>query len=139
MSMSTLLSPTTVLRLGGAVLLLLGLIGLTGVTNSITFFNLDSGENIAHVALGIVGLGAGFGTKNADLHRWLVAFIAVSGLFTGIYGFTLAAGDEMHRNFFGLANLENPADNVLHLVVGIWAAAAAYLNKPAMAMAESRA
>jgi hypothetical protein len=135
--MSTLLSPTTVLRLGGAVLLLLGIIGLTGVTNSIAFFNLDSGENIAHVALGIVGLGAGFGTKNADLHRWLVAFIAISGLFTGIYGFTLAAGDEMHRNFFGLANLENPADNVLHLVVGLWAAAAAYLNKPAMGMASS--
>jgi hypothetical protein len=138
MSMSTLLSPTTVLRLGGAVLLLLGLIGLTGITNSIAFFNLDSGENIAHVALGIVGLGAGFGTKNADLHRWLVAFIALSGLFTGIYGFTLAAGDEMHRNFFGLANLENPADNLLHLVVGLWAAAAAYLNKPAMAIAEGR-
>lgn len=137
MSMSTLLSPTTVLRLGGAVLLLLGLIGLTGVTNSISFFNLDSGENIAHVALGIVGLGAGFGTKNADLHRWLVAFIALSGLFTGLYGFTLAAGDEMHRNFFGLANLENPADNLLHVVVGLWAAAAAYLNRPAMAMAES--
>ena len=134
MSMSTLLSPTTVLRLGGAVLLLLGLIGLTGVTNSIAFFNLDSGENIAHIALGIVGLGAGFGTKSADLHRWLVAFIAISGLFTGIYGFALPAGDEMHRNFFGLANLENPADNLLHLVVGIWAAAAAYLNKPAMAM-----
>jgi len=138
MSISTLLSPTTVLRLGGAVLLALGLVGLTGVTNSIAFFNLDSGENIAHVALGIVGLGAGFGTKNADLHRWLVAFIALSGLLTGIYGFTLAAGDEMHRNFFGLANLENPADNVLHLVVGLWAAAAAYLNRPAMAMAESR-
>jgi hypothetical protein len=139
MSMSTLLSPTTVLRLGGAVLLLLGLIGLTGVTNNIASFNLDSGENIAHVALGIVGLGAGFGTKNPDLHRWLVAFIALSGLFTGIYGFTLVAGDEMHRNFFGLANLENPADNVLHLVVGLWAAAAAYLNRPAMGMSESRA
>ncbi len=137
MSMSTLLSPTTVLRLGGAVLLLLGLIGLTGVTNSIAFFNLDSGENIAHIALGVVGLGAGFGTKNPELHRWLVAVIALTGLATGIYGFTLAAGDETHRNFFGLANLENPADNVLHVVVGIWAGAAAYLNRPAMAMAES--
>ena len=69
MSMSTLLSPTTVLRLGGAVLLLLGLIGLSGVTNNIAAFNLDSGENIAHVALGIVGLAAGFGTRNAELHR----------------------------------------------------------------------
>ena len=38
-------------------------------------------------------------------------------------------------NFFGITNLENPADNLLHLIVGIWAAAAAYVNKqPAEAM-----
>jgi len=136
--LSSVLNPTGMLKAGGVVLIVLGLLGFTGITNSFEPFFLTAGENIAHVALGVVGLGAGFGTKSADLHRWLVAFIALSGLFTGIYGFTLAAGDEMHRNFFGLANLENPADNVLHLVVGIWAAAAAYLNRPAMAMSESR-
>ena len=127
--MNSLLSPTNVLKLGGAVLLALGIIGVTGITNSISFFNLDAGENVAHLVLGVVGLGAGFGIKNTELHRWLVAFIALSGLATGIYGFTLAPGDFMHPNFFGLANLENPADNLLHLVVGIWAAAAAYVNK----------
>lgn len=137
--MNALLSPTNVLRLGGAVLLALGLIGVTGITSNISWFNLDSGENVAHLVLGVVGLGAGFGIKNPDLHRWLVAFIALSGLATGIYGFTLPAGDEMHRNFFGLANLENPADNLLHTVVGIWAAAAAYLNKQPAEMMTPRA
>ncbi len=135
----SLMSPTTFLRIGGAVLLALGLIGYTGVTNNIAFFNLDSGENIAHTVLGIVGLAVGFGIKNAEVHRWLVALLALTGLATGIVGFVLPAGDEMHRNFLGLANLENPADNVLHLVVGVWASAAAYVNRPAMAMAESRA
>ena len=137
--MATLLSPTTFLRLGGAVLLALGLIGVTGVTNNIAFFNLDSGENVAHVVLGVVALAVGFGIRNAELHRWLVALVGVIGIATGIYGFTLPAGDFMHGNFFGLANLENPADNILHLVVGIWGVAAAYLNRTAMAMAPSRA
>lgn len=132
--MNALLSPTNFLKIGGTILLVLGLIGFTGVTNNIAFFNLDSGENIAHVALGVVGLAVAFGIKDANIHRWLVWALAITGLATGLYGFTLAAGDEMHRNFFGLANLENPADNVLHLVVGIWATAAAYLNRPAMAM-----
>ena len=139
MSMSTLLSPTTVLRLGGAVLLLLGLIGFTGLTNSIAFFNLDSGENIAHVFLGVVALAAAFGIPNPQAHRILVAVVAITGLFFGIYGFVLPAGDEMHRNFYGLANLESPADNLLHLVVGIWAAAAAYANRQPMSAMSPRA
>ena len=139
MSVSTLLSPTTVLRLGGAVLVALGVIGLLGITNGFSFFQLDSGENIGHIGLGIIGLVAGFGIKDAGVHRGLTAVIAITGLFFGIYGFALPAGDEMHRNFFGLANLENPADNALHLVVGLWASAAAIVNRPAMVMAESRA
>jgi hypothetical protein len=138
MSVSTLLSPTTVLRLGGIVLILLGVVGLSGLTHGSSFFELDSGENIAHIALGIVGVGAGFGTKDPSIHRWLAGVIAITGLFFGVYGFALPAGDEMHRNFLGLANLENPSDNLLHLVVGLWAAAATYLNRPAMAMADSR-
>lgn len=48
--MSTLLSPTGFLKVGGAILLALGLIGYTGVTNAIEIFNLDAGENLAHTA-----------------------------------------------------------------------------------------
>ena len=44
----------------------------------------------------------------------------------------------MHRNFYGLANLESPADNLLHLVVGIWAAAAAYANRQPMSAMSPR-
>ena len=122
--MSTILTPTGFLKVGGAVLLALGLIGATGVTNNIQFFNLDMGENVAHVVLGVVGLAVGFGIKDLRIHRGLVAVLAITGLLTGLIGFALPAGDYMHGNVFGLANLENPADNVLHLVVGIWAAVA---------------
>ena len=41
-------------------------------------------------------------------------------------------------NTFGISNLESPADDILHLVVGIWALAAAFLgtrmSMPAKAM-----
>jgi len=137
--MNTLLSPTGFLKIGGAILVALGLIGLTGVTNNVAFFNLDSGENVAHIFLGVVALVAAFGIPNPQAHRILVAVVAITGLFFGIYGFVLPAGDEMHRNFYGLANLESPADNLLHLVVGIWAAAAAYANRQPMAAMSPRA
>lgn len=136
--MSWILHPTNVLKVGGAVLLLLGLIGFTGVTNSIEFFNLDAGENVAHTALGIVGLAVGFGIKDVRMHKWLVGVLAITGLLFGIWGFVLPAGSFTQGNFYGLANLENPADNVLHLLVGIWTAASFLTYKP-MAMSETRA
>lgn len=137
--MSWILRPTNVLRLGGAVLLLLGLIGATGVTSSWELFNLDLGENVAHIGLGIVGLAVGFGTKDERVHRGLVAVLAVTGLAVGIGGFFLPAGSYAKGNFLGLANLENPSDDVLHLVVGIWTAASALTYRGAHALAEARA
>ncbi len=134
-----LLSPTTFLRLGGAVLLALGIIGFTGVTNNVEFFNLDAGENVAHTVLGIVALAAGYGVKSPELHRWLVALVALVAVFTVIAGFFLPAGSFAKGNVFGVANLENPADNLLHLVVGIWGLAAAYTNRAEAQMVQRRA
>jgi len=50
----------------------------------------------------------------ASLHKPLVLVVGVVGVLFGLY--SLFVGE----TFFG-ANLENPADTVLHLVVGIWA------------------
>ncbi len=124
--MSLLFSPTGFLKVGGAVLLVLGLVGFTGAIN-FSWFDLDNGENIAHTVLGIVGLAVAFGLKNEQLHRWLVILIAVVALFFGVYGFLVAG--QSRPNTFGLANLENPADNLLHLVVGAWAVAAVIMNR----------
>ena len=130
--MSLLFSPTGFLKVGGAVLLALGLIGYTGLVTIKDFFDLDAGENIAHTVLGIVALAVAFGIKNDQLHRWLVIVVAVIALFFGVYGFLVAG--QARPNTFGLANLENPADNILHLVVGAWAVAAVMLNRGEMKM-----
>lgn len=125
------------LLIGGAVLLILGVVGFLPIFTeaSTPWFHLDSGENIAHVALGIVALAAWYLLKDPSMQKWLVVLVGIIGLATGVLGFVLPAGDEMHRNFYGLANLESPADNVLHLVVGLWAMYAAFMGKtmaPAM-------
>lgn len=130
--------PTLFLKVGGAVLLLLGIVGFIGVFNNVSFFNLDAGENLAHTVLGIVALGFGFFVRDQNINRWLVVIVGALGILTGVWGFFLASGDFMgghfaHPNFYGLANLENPADNLLHLVVGIVALLAVYFNRPAMA------
>jgi len=142
--MAFILHPTSVLKIGGSVLILLGLVGLSGVTGSLSWFSLDMGENVAHIALGIVGLAVAFGTSDVRIHRGLVAVLAITGLAFGIAGFVLPDGGALSSgsfakpNFLGLANLENPADNVLHFVVGIWTAASA-LTYRGMAMAQARA
>ncbi len=118
---------TQFLRLGGGVLLLVGIVGVLGLTASINFFSLDTGENVAHIALGVVGLAAGFGLKDAKLHRYLTGVVGITALVFGLLGWFLADGGALSNgafakpNFFGLANLESPADNLLHLFVAAWA------------------
>jgi hypothetical protein len=141
--MAFILHPTNVLKIGGTVLILLGLVGLTGVAG-FQWFHLTAGENVAHIVLGIVGLAVGFGTSDIRVHRGLVAVLAITGLAFGIGGFALPSGGAFANGAFatpnlGVANLENPADNLLHIVVGVWTGASTLWGRAAMAMAETRA
>jgi hypothetical protein len=133
---TTLFTPRGFLIVGGAVLLLLGLLGFVILKDpSMSFFWLDSSENIAHIALGAVALAAvfvpGLNTALEPYYRWIVILVGVIALFFGVYGF-LVAGDVSGKNTFGLANLEL-GDNLLHLVVAAWAFLAAFWS-PAGAM-----
>lgn len=128
--------PRLFLSAGGSVLLLLGVVGYANLfteAGSPSFW-LDGNENLAHAAVGLGAIGAAFlpgrSAAIAQYQRWIVALIALMALFLGIYGFLLPAGSSAHPNAFGVANLESPADNLLHLVIGI-TAAAALLVKPA--------
>jgi hypothetical protein len=126
------------LTVGGAGLLLLGIVGYLNVFATVgSSFWLDSGENLAHTVLGAVALAAvfvpGLNTALAPYYRWIVYLVGIIALFFAAYGF-LNAGAAV-PNTFGVANLENPSDNILHLVVGIWAIAAAYMTKPEPMMA----
>lgn len=127
-----LFTPRGFLIVGGAVLLLLGIVGFLGIFK-LNVFYLTAGENFAHVVLGLVALAAVYvpGLNNAlePYHRWIVILVAVIALFFGVYGFLAGAGDPAATppslNTFGLANLEI-VDNLVHLVVAAWAFLAAF-------------
>ena len=125
-----LFTPKGFLMVGGVVLLLVGVLGFFVLNSpSLSFFWLDKSENVAHTALGIVALAAlyvpGLNSMLQPYYRWIVILVGLIALFFGLYGFILPAGDEMHPNTFGLANLEL-GDHLLHLVIAAWAFLAAF-------------
>lgn len=113
------MNPKQFLLLGGLVLVLVGVLGFAGVigptaTDSIfgeTWW-FDNAENWAHTVLGVVALIVGLATPMA-VQQPVTVLVGVLALVVGVY------------NFFSMdllgANLESPADLILHLVVGVWA------------------
>lgn len=125
-----LFTPRGFLVTGGIVLVLRGLLGFLVLNNPAnSFFWLTTGENIAHLALGLVVLAAvylpGLNTQLRPYHRWLVLLFGFTALFFTMYGVLLPPGSPVAPNTFGLANLEF-GDHLLHLVLAIWAFIAAY-------------
>lgn len=113
------MTPKKFLFVGGVVLVLLGLLGMFGIlgpTAADSPFGdswwFDGGENWAHLIIGLVALLA-LKVFPASSHRPLVMLVGVIALLIGIYSI-------FSQDFMG-ANLENPADTILHVLVGIWA------------------
>src|SRR5919206_4317416 len=106
--MARLQSSTAFLRYGGGVLVIVGLVGAIGILNNVDFFSLDTGENVAHVGLGVIGLAAGFGLKDRTMHRGLTAVVGITALIFGLLGWFLPSGGALangafaHPNFLGL-------------------------------------
>lgn len=111
---------------------LLGFFGVIGPTAEQSIFGkawwFDNGENWAHLVLGVVGLVAAY-TFPAPAQRPLVMVLGVVGVLIGLYSLLIST------SFLG-ANLENPADSLLHLVVGAWALYASW-GKGSMSMGSS--
>ncbi len=115
--------------------MLLGVVGYIGIFDAEgPAFWLDNGENVAHTVPGIVARAAtyvpGLNKALEPLYRPIVIVVGVVALFFGIYGFLVAGNSS--PNTFGAANLENPLDNLLHLVVGVWALYASFRPIPKM-------
>ena len=125
------MNPKQFLQWGGAILVILGVVGLLPVftKENTPWFWLDTGENVAHIVLGVVAIAAAYLLNDANLQKWLVAVVGVVALFFGVYGFVVAGAAQ--PNTFGISNLESPADNLLHLVVGVWALYAAFMGRQA--------
>src|SRR5438309_93341 len=106
------------LTYGGWILVIVGILGffLIGPTPEKSIFGgtwwFDNPENWAHLVLGVVALLLVYVVKNNDLNKWVAILV-------GILGIVVTAAGFMNPVFLG-ANLENPADNILHLVVGLW-------------------
>ncbi len=121
------MNPKQFLLVGGSALLLLGILGYIGVlgpTPDKSLFGamwyFDNAENLAHTVLGIAGLAAAF-IFPTSLQKMLVVLLGILGVVVGAYSLVLGS------MLLG-ANLENPADTILHLVVGAWALYAALVG-----------
>ena len=125
------MNPKQFLQIGGVVLVLVGVLGFVGVIGPTAEQSLfgsawwfDNAENWAHLVLGIVGLVAAY-ALGANLQRPLVMLLGIVGVLVGLYSLL------GYSSFLG-ANLENPADSLLHIVVGAWALWASWKKEPAM-------
>lgn len=126
------MNPKQFLLIGGVVLVLVGVLGFVGVigpTAEESIFGqawwFDGSENWAHLVLGVVGLIAAF-VFPVGLQRLLVMLLGIVGVLVGLYN--------LYSTELLGANLENPADLILHLAVGVWALWASW-KKPAPVMA----
>ena len=128
-----LLTPKGFLQVGGIVLILVGLLGAMGLigptSESIfgTAWYFDGAENWAHLVLGIVGLAAAF-VLPANLQKGLVMLLGIVGVLVGLYSLTGAVPEG--STLLG-AQLQNPADSLLHLIIGAWALAASLKRREA--------
>jgi hypothetical protein len=133
--MKAFFSPKGFLLWGGIILVALAVLGSIGILgNSVersvlgSFFWLDDTENILHLLFGVVALAAYFLLKEENLQKWLVALVGVVALVAALVGFMNAGNTVDNTNIFSLAstNLENPSDNILHLIVALWAGLVVY-------------
>lgn len=134
--MANILTPKGFLQVGGAVLLLVGVLGFIGILGPTpeqsifkSFWYFDNAENVVHTILGIVALVAAGALKDENMQKNLVLLLGAIALLVGIWNFFLMGEAP---NFYG-ANLESPADLVLHLVVGVWGLAAGMKKSGPMA------
>jgi hypothetical protein len=113
-------TPKGFLTYGGAILVLVGLLGMFGIligpTPEQSIFGsawwFDNAENWAHLVLGVVGIAAAF-VFPVGLQRMLVLLLGIVGILVAVY-------NVFSTSLLG-ANLESPADLILHAVVGAWA------------------
>ena len=100
-------------RVAGAVLALLGLVGLlAGGGYLFGIFNIDLFEDILHLVTGAVLLYAGF-MRDARFARDVVGVLSLTYLLYGVVGL-------IYPRIFGvLPDALTPLDNLFHLAVGV--------------------
>ncbi len=99
----------------GLGLSVLGIVGFFVDTQAGDLYDLGTGQSIAYLIVGLASLLVGE-VWGSD---WKRAFLGLEGLFflvVGIAGFAIAGGDS---HDLGIFNVENPWENVVHLLLGL--------------------
>ncbi len=122
------MNPKQFLIIGGIVLILVGVLGSIGVIGPSAEQSVfgapwyfDTAENWAHLVLGIVGVIAAF-VLPMMTQKGLAYILGIVGVLVGLY--SIVGPVTEGTNLLG-AQLQNPLDTILHLVVGVWAFLAA--------------
>ena len=119
------MSPKLFLQIGGAIFLVLGLIGFIAPTLFGDLIVLSDTQNIVHVVLGIGALILGSIEWAGVEKRWTALALALIALFYGIMGFIWS---ENPFNVTGLTDFEDPVDNVLYILIAIWGFATLFVQ-----------
>ena len=117
------MNPKQFLQIAGVILILLAVVGFLKPDLAGDLLNFDAAENWGHLLLGIVAIVLS-SLQLGDLTKWIVVLVGLLAVGFGILGF-MGRGNPS-PNFYGVTNFENPVDNVLHLVVGVWGLFAAF-------------
>lgn len=112
------MTPKKFLMLGGVILVILGIVGFIVPRIGGDYLYFDAAENWTHLILGIVAIAASYGAPSGG-QKGLSVVVGIVALYFALAGFLVAGRPA--PNYFGVTNLENPFDNLVHLVVGIWA------------------
>lgn len=112
------------LTIGGIVLIVAGVLGFMGIIGPSAEESIfgapwyfDNAENGAHLVLGIVGVIAAF-VLPMMMQKGLAYILGIVGVLVGLY--SIIGPITEGTNLLG-AQLQNPLDTILHLVVGAWA------------------
>ncbi len=112
--------PHAFLKIGGLILVLMGVLGFFGaigptpeqsVFGNIWWF--DNAENWAHLIVGIIAIIAAYAIS-ANGQKTLTLVIGIVAVLLGLYSIL------GYTSFLG-ANLENPLDSILYILIGAWA------------------
>lgn len=114
------MNPKKFLQIGGAVLVVFAVLGFfLNDPSTSPYLWFDNAENWAHLVLGVVALLLSGSWAPADLQKWVTVVVGVVALYFAVAGFAVAGNPE--PNWYGITNLEYPLDDLVHLVVGVWA------------------
>lgn len=124
------------LLVGGIILLVVGILGfvpgIIGPTAGQSIFGetwfFDNGQNWAHTIIGIVALIMAF-TVPTMVQKWVTVLLGIIGVVVGVYSFFMPT-------LFG-SMLQNPADSIFYIALGIWALMAGFMTKDSSAKVAS--